>query len=303
MSWLLKTPKDLGCFEGIDGINNIKVRHRLKKHFFDDSYRINPYQRPNDKKLFKFWKNRATIFKLINNGNIYLTDELWFSVTPENLAQFTANYVRHCLPNGNCIVDVFCGGGGNTIQFARLFEKVYGIDSNIDHLYCAYKNAECYNSAVKLKLIYGDWEESLKKTLVKNLGKTPDCIFASPPWGGVDYLRQDTYDLEEHLQPSPLSKILSVFFSVCQNVVLFLPRNSDLDQLSSITHDLLGPDEKCKVVYVKDNGYMKGILAFWGRPFYDFSEYYPTEIEEEESHELNNKRSSKDLEIKMEDLY
>ncbi|CDO92890.1 unnamed protein product [Kluyveromyces dobzhanskii CBS 2104] len=301
MSWLLKTPIELDRFEGIHGSDKITIRHRLKRHYFDDSYRINPHQRPNDKKLFKFWKNRSSIFKRINDGNIYLTDELWFSVTPENLAQFTANYVRQCLPDAKCIVDVFCGGGGNAIQFARLFNKVYGIDSNIDHLFCTYMNSECYDLAIKPKLLCGDWETSLKM-LVNNSQDKPDCIFASPPWGGVDYLRKDTYDLEEHLQPAPLSKILRVFLSVTSNVILFLPRNSDLDQLSSITQELCGPDEKCKVVYVKDNGYMKGILAFWGKSFYDFSRFYP-EQKDQASGESMDGKEGKEIEVKMGDLY
>lgn len=298
MSWLIKFYPDLSCFEGIDGINNTKIRHRLKKLFYNDSYRVYPYEKPQERSLYKYWKNRSTIFKLIDEGDIFLTDELWFSVTPENLAQFTASYIRHCLPHAKYVVDVFCGGGGNVIQFARLFDKVYGVDSNIDHLYCTYKNAQCYEVTDKVNLIYGDWEAVLNKTLKNKINQKQDCIFASPPWGGVNYLKQDTYDLEKHLEPVSLSKLLVLLFKLCDNVVLFLPRNSNLDQLSAITEELLGPGEKCKVVYVKDNGYMKGILVFWGRPFYDFSDQYP-----EGNDNAPKLEQERDINIRMEDLY
>ena len=151
----------------------------------------------------------------------------------------------------------------------------------------------------------------LRDIIIGKMGKSPDCIFASPPWGGMQYLKKDLYDLEKHLQPVPLSKLLSVFFSITRNVVLFLPRNSDLDQLSQITYDLLGPEAKCKVVYTKQNGYMKGIHAFWGTPFYDFSQYYPESQSASEDDQLDvvieetisQENKNIDKRVSMQELY
>ena len=44
--------------------------------------------------------------------------ESWFSVTPEKIAQHTAERCR-C----DVVVDAFCGAGGNSIQFAFTCER------------------------------------------------------------------------------------------------------------------------------------------------------------------------------------
>lgn len=285
----------LSNFVGLDKRSQRRARHKLKKMFFEDYHRIDSNRTPEDRKLYKFWKNRRTLFTLIDSGNVYMTHELWYSVTPESVATFTACFLRQCLPEAKWVIDVFCGGGGNTIQLAKMFDKTYGIDYNIDNLYCAFQNAKCYGVEDRIKFCYGDWENALRSTLHITDVDTPDCIFASPPWGGVQYLKHDVYDLEKHLQPVGLRKLLSVFFSISENVVLFLPRNSDLDQLSQVTFELLGPDAKCKVVYTKQNGYMKGILAFWGKSFYDFSEHYQNNGTEASPNDDEDKDNFKDL--------
>lgn len=83
MSWYLQEP-DLSVFLGIEGPEGLRARHMLKKLFFHDYYRIDPNARVTDGKLYKYWKNRNSIFSLIDTGNLYLTDELWYSVTPES---------------------------------------------------------------------------------------------------------------------------------------------------------------------------------------------------------------------------
>ena len=242
---------------------------RIEKFIEDDVARVDPQRRPNDRKLYKYWKNRKTLFSKVDSGSIYMTDELWYSVTPENIARFLARFVRACVPEVQTVLDVFCGGGGNTIQFAMQFPRVIGVDNSLEHLYCTAQNAKVYDVDDRIWLRYGSWvkfvkEESSELAFWRKLDI--GVVFASPPWGGPEYLREATYDVERHLRPLPLSKLLDSFFKITKNVVLFLPRNCNLYQLARITRRLLGPLAKCRVLYVKDNGYLKGILCMWGEP-------------------------------------
>jgi trimethylguanosine synthase len=91
-----------------------------------------PLEIANDKTLKKFWYKRFSLFSMFDHGirldrgetcnrflfskqfwNFYFA-ESWFSVTPEKVANFTAERCK-C----DIIVDAFCGVGGNSIQFAK----------------------------------------------------------------------------------------------------------------------------------------------------------------------------------------
>ncbi|EJS41403.1 tgs1p [Saccharomyces arboricola H-6] len=240
----------------------------LRKLIDDNAYKIEPSKPLKNGKLFKYWKNRRRLFSKIDSSSIYMTDELWFSVTPERIACFLANFVKACIPNGERILDVFCGGGGNTIQFAMQFPYVYGVDYSIEHIYCTAKNAQSYGVDDRIWLKQGSWKKLISKGKLSKIKY--DCVFGSPPWGGPEYLRSEVYDLEQHLEPMGITKMLRSFLKLSPNVIMFLPRNSDLEQLSRATRKVLGLFAKCKVLYVKENGYMKGMLCMWGECFLNY---------------------------------
>ncbi|SCU95474.1 LAME_0F12288g1_1 [Lachancea meyersii CBS 8951] len=252
-----------------------KQRSALKSLFKDDAYRIEPDVKVTDRSIFKYWKTRHRLFSRMQTKDLYMTRELWFSVTPESLAKFAARFIKSCLPDAQVVLDVYCGGGGNTIQFAQYFQKVYGVDSSLEHLYCTYRNAQAYNVEDRIWLKYGDWPTMSRKGRFEKL--QIDCVFSSPPWGGPQYLNSELYDLENALQPRGLRETLQGLLRVSENVVMFLPRNSDLGQVSQVTRELLGNEALCKVIYVKDNGYLKGIMCFWGEKFYNYSSPTTTE--------------------------
>lgn len=246
---------------------------KLKSIIVSDIHRVEPGKPVKDQRLKKYWKNRKHLFSKIDGSHIYMTPELWFSVTPEDIARFLSRFIKACLPEARCIMDVFCGGGGNAIQFAKLFPRVIGIDNNLEHLYCTAMNSRAYNVEDHLWLRYGSWSKGFVKRNRSWLNKeTIDCIFASPPWGGPQYLKSDLYDLETTLIPMGITQLLETFKQLSGNIIMFLPRNSNLNQLSQATNRVFGPNAKCKVLYIKQNGFMKGILCMWGDPFI----YYQT---------------------------
>ncbi|CCD27325.1 RNA methyltransferase NDAI_0K01340 [Naumovozyma dairenensis CBS 421] len=278
----------------------------LKKLIAENKFQItNNIKIKKNDKIFKYWRNRNTLFSKINTNKIYMTEELWFSVTPELIAKFISNYIKACLSsfspnemgnkyNGLTILDVFCGGGGNTIQFAMDFPRVYGIDSSIEHIYCTIKNSQAYNVDDRIYLKCGKLEKIIKRDTFAKEKIHVDCVFASPPWGGPEYLKEDTYDLEKSLKPFGLYKLLKKFFQISKNVILFLPRNSNLYQLSNTTRKLLGPGGRCKVLYVKINGYMKGMFCIWGDQLINYGEQVSGDVVELNTNDQNKNEANND---------
>lgn len=268
---------------------------RLRRLVKNGKFLVNNAKPENaDRQHVKFWRKRFKLFSKVKNVPIYMTPELWFSVTPERIAKFLANFVSACLPNATSVLDVFSGGGGNSIQFAHSFSKVYCVDSNLEHLYCTARNAQSYGVSDRLFLYHHKWNRAaihkFKKLKV-------DCIFGSPPWGGPDYLKQDIYDLENSLIPFGIHRLLATFKKVCDNIILFLPKNSDLDQLNRATIDVMGPESKCKVIYMKEEGYTKGLMCMWGDAFTDYEEQVHTDEGGENESEKGEGKGNADIEI------
>jgi len=238
-------------------------QEQLKQLIPQTKYQLTYDTLPKNAK--KYWKQRYSLFRKFDQG-VYMTSELWFSVTPESLALFVAKFIQACYPELKTIVDVCCGGGGNTIQFARRFDRVIAIDINDDNLYCTKKNCEVYGVMNNVELKQADWTKLLGTDYFQSLSDQVDLVFSSPPWGGPGYKGKEFFDLNL-LQPMPIKELLVSFFKISPNVVLFLPRNSNLEQLAQVTNELLGPEAKCRILYTYQDGFIKGIIAFWGKKF------------------------------------
>lgn len=63
------------------------------------------------------------------------------------------------------------------------------IDIDKDKLECARHNAEVYGVADRIEFVHADFL-SIAHML------SADVVFLSPPWGGPEYLAQDTFKLE-----------------------------------------------------------------------------------------------------------
>lgn len=279
------------------------------------------YTLPDDTK--KFWKRRYQLFSKFDEG-IYMSSELWFSVTPEKTAKYIAELFKSLLPSATKCCDVACGGGGNAIQFASLFDYVVAIDINPINLYCTQHNSEIYGVQDHIMTLEGDWNELSQDdswipkeiTSSENVyneeeenddiqdwsieeedlddgesdhvegledigeginddndggGENPwsgngvghgdsiwsgireedkpfDFIFSSPPWGGVDYLR-DGFDLE-NMPSFPLTKMLTQFKQFTNCIGLYLPKLSDLDQLDLATRTVFGENAEYRFVHL-----------------------------------------------------
>lgn len=88
-------------------------------------------------------------------------------------------------------------------------------------------NASVYGVEDRIEFLIGDFLE------LANTFKA-DVVFLSPPWGGPQYMKEETYDLEKNLQPIAGSKLMAKARQISENVAVFLPRNSNTQQLATM---------------------------------------------------------------------
>ncbi|SGZ49310.1 CIC11C00000001975 [Sungouiella intermedia] len=216
----------------------------------------------------KYWNKRYNIFSKFDDG-VFLTSELWYSVTPESTAKSTARIVRKLLPDCENVLDVCCGGGGNTIQFARYFKSVGGVDINANNIKCTKHNCGIYGVEDNTWFYQGDWNVMSQSTdwipeFIPN--EKFDFIFCSPPWGGPKYKTRGAFDLYA-MKPLELRSLCTSMMKFTDNYGLFLPRYLDLDQIREVTEELYGSESKTRVVCLWQNGAPLGILAIFGPTF------------------------------------
>ncbi|XP_046929888.1 trimethylguanosine synthase isoform X2 [Lynx rufus] len=200
--------------------------------------------------LAKYWAQRYRLFSRFDDG-IKLDKEGWFSVTPEKIAEHIAGRVSQSF-KCDIVVDAFCGVGGNTIQFALMGKRVIAIDIDPVKIDLARNNAEVYGIADKIEFICGDF-----LLLASHL--KADVVFLSPPWGGPDYATAETFDIRTMMSPDGF-EIFRRSQKITNNIVYFLPRNADIDQVAS----LAGPGGQVEIEQNFLNNKLKTITAYFG---------------------------------------
>ncbi|KAJ4962899.1 hypothetical protein NE237_022838 [Protea cynaroides] len=172
--------------------------------------------------ILKYWCQRYFLFSRFDEG-IKMDKEGWFSVTPETIAQ---HHASRC--GSGVIVDCFTGVGGNAIQFAKRSDHVIAVDIDPQKIEYAQHNAAIYGVNDRIDFIQGDYFH-LAPTL------KADIVFLSPPWGGPDYAKVHTYDIKTMLKPCDGYLLFSTARRIASRIVMFLPRNVDLNQLAELS--------------------------------------------------------------------
>ncbi|KAG8532622.1 uncharacterized protein KY384_002499 [Bacidia gigantensis] len=205
----------------------------------------------------KYYEQRYSLFSKYDDG-IWMTDDGWFGVTPEPIANSASSGTFS--PERNVLIDCFAGVGGNTIAFARTHRwlRIHAIEADPTTLECAKHNAQIYGVSERISWYQGDCFEILKDAFPEQMD---DCvIFASPPWGGPGYRFESVFDLSA-MQPYHLSQLMACFQSVTDNIVIYLPRTSDIRQLAAIARF----SSKVVVTHYCIEGASKAICAFFAK--------------------------------------
>ncbi|WWC73757.1 uncharacterized protein I206_107729 [Kwoniella pini CBS 10737] len=194
------------------------------------------------KDLIKYYAQRRLYFPLYDQLPLLLDHTGWFSITPQPIAKHIAQRCKCDL-----IIDAFCGVGGNTIEFAKTCERVIAIDNDLIRLKIARHNALHHGVADRIEFIHGDFINFVKALSKTNKVKQEivDVVFLSPPWGGIDYLNtpSTTYPLSSIL-PIPGDELFDLTTTLTPNIAYYLPRNTDLKQLSALAKTIEGNGDK-----------------------------------------------------------
>ncbi|NXT72644.1 TGS1 synthase, partial [Chaetops frenatus] len=230
--------------------NETKRRRRNK-----NALRTIPPEIAADPELVKYWAQRYRLFSRFDEG-IKLDREGWFSVTPEKIAEHIAVRVSQSF-NCDIIVDAFCGVGGNAIQFALTSKRVIAIDIDPEKLRLARHNAGVYGVAERIDFLCGDF-------MALAAGLRADVVFLSPPWGGPDYASAEIFDIQTMICPDgypfQVTPCGGLSKKITNNIVYFLPRNADINQVAS----LAGPGGKVEIEQNFLNNKLKTITAYFG---------------------------------------
>ncbi|KAJ4841538.1 hypothetical protein Tsubulata_001742 [Turnera subulata] len=199
--------------------------------------------------LDKYWWQRYRLFSRYDEG-IKMDEEGWFSVTPEPIAR---HHALRCV--SDTIIDCFTGVGGNAIQFAQKCKHVIAIDIDPTKIDYAHHNASVYGVDDQIDFIMGDFFVLAPKLKA-------DTVFLSPPWGGPDYSKVKTYDIKTMLKPHDGFFLFAIAMQVAKRIVMFLPRNIDINQLAELS---LSADCPWSLEVEKNflNGKLKAITAYF----------------------------------------
>ncbi|CAH9091417.1 unnamed protein product [Cuscuta europaea] len=199
--------------------------------------------------LSKYWCQRYSLFTKYDEG-IQMDEEGWFSVTPESLAK---HHAQRCA--GGTVVDLFTGVGGNAIQFAHKCRHVIAIDIDPKKIDYAQHNAVIYGVRDQIDFIRGD-------SLILAPTLKVDVVYMSPPWGGPDYAKVKKFDIKTMLKPHDGYFLFNAGMRIASKVVMFLPRNVDINQLAEIAL-LANSSWSLEVEKNFLNGKLKGITAYF----------------------------------------
>lgn len=194
--------------------------------------------------LKKYFAQRYRLFHRFDKG-IKLDEESWYSVTPEKIAA----HIAQRFGGRELIVDLFCGAGGNSIQFALNGAFVIAVDICPNRVALARNNARVYGVDQYIEFVISDVYQILP-ALLRQRGII-SAVFMSPPWGGPGYLEVDNFDV------SVFSNLVALARSVSQDMAILLPRNLQLENV--LQH--FGP---CEVERNYLRGKLKTITVYFG---------------------------------------
>ncbi|KAF4123439.1 hypothetical protein GMORB2_6140 [Geosmithia morbida] len=216
----------------------------------------------------KYFSQRYSIFSWYDEG-IYMTDDAWFGVTPEPVANHIASDMYDMYDGRSeitTLIDMFAGAGGNTIAFALSgrWDKIIALERDASTLACAQHNAEVYGvEPGVITWINGDAFEYLDALTNRpdelhaelKVDTAATVVFASPPWGGVGYSTDQVFNLDT-MQPYNLAQL----HAACgpMDHALYLPRTSDLRQVAK----LAPRGKKIEVVQYCMEGASKAMVTY-----------------------------------------
>ncbi|RNF06084.1 proliferator-activated receptor-interacting protein (PRIP) [Trypanosoma rangeli] len=174
----------------------------------------------DDPLVEKYYGQRHRLWSRFDEG-VWMTQRGWCEVTPEAIARSSAE-LHKTLKKTTCVLDLFCGCGGDTTQLALVYDKVIAVDKDPDAIAAAKKNVEVYGVGNRVSFHCCDFR-SLKPDNLE-----VEAVHCSPPWGGQLYAASPTFDIENSLREAigmDFSELFRFITAFSKNITIFLPRN------------------------------------------------------------------------------
>ena len=191
----------------------------------------------------KYWNQRYDLFSRFDHG-IQIDRDGLFSVTSEQIAKHHADRFRGRAK----VVDMFGGVGGNCVHLASSGCSVTAFELDRGRARMVKNNCAVYG--VNVNVVHGDAVEGLEN--MRKCGEVVDGTFVDPPWGGMDYIENERFDIHK------LQWYVAVARSICADVAVKVPRNTDDRQMLEVLGD-------CEVEYNYLNGRLKMKTLYFGR--------------------------------------
>jgi len=169
-------------------------------------------------------------------GKIMMDEVATFSVTEMGLADQMSRVLLELpgITRSSKVVDANACVGGNTVSFAKFFDRVVGIEMSEERARMLDNNVRLCGEDIKRS---GRPYANVQVVTGNCLAVVPsiidaDVVFYDPPWGGVKYGEKELIPLS--LSNVPMSKIVLYASTNCTYVALKMPLNADLRNIVNV---------------------------------------------------------------------
>lgn len=188
------------------------------------------------------------IFPIDNCNNIhelqYDSEGLWSISHPNHANKLSEEIKSFKNLELNTILDSTAGLGGNTLSFAKKFNKVISIEYNFNRFNMLHNNVSFYDFN-NIELNYGDLID-----LIPKFNEKIDVVFVDPPWGGPNYKEDSNLKIE--LSNKNLADVTNLISNYnyqgnkVKLVVYKLPYNFNFSEITEVCKNIIKSEHRIK---------------------------------------------------------
>lgn len=209
-----------------------------------------------DNSLKKYYARRHYMFSRFDEG-IQLDAESWYSVVAEPVSLWLQERMLNCGLPLETVFEPFSGVGGMAVHLAPVAKKKYHVNDICEDKIRMLRN----NFGV-----YGVSPDKVDVTTQDFLDVKPfpaDILLICPPWGGLDLAEYGWRPLDEFMKPQ-LSKILAHAAKFTKNIMLQMPKNTNLENLFTTVLEHFPGVGTCEIAKILFNGNPSQLFVFVG---------------------------------------
>lgn len=177
-----------------------------------------------------------------------MADDKTFSM---GIHYLLGDYIAKRFKKREVVLDCCCGAGFMAIALAKNTDKIIAVDNDSEHLKQAKRNIKLAGFEHKIKFIFVN---ILDESILNKLPKI-EAAFLDPDWSAKGKDKHSHCSKFSNMQP-PVDKLFEKINKKTQNIVLRLPREVELKELSAL------PVHELEKVYLDDD--FKFYCAYFG---------------------------------------